>query len=521
MSNNIKKLIFYSIFVLFASLILVAKASSGTLSLSGYGWSNMDDSATATDERTIGWVSTNCTDPGNDCGVSSYNVNIDSISGKFSGYAYYDMNDPNTAVNETGWISFNRADTGSPPSNDPCPDGTCTAKVDNPAGLGNSTVNVIGWARALAGGTAESGGWDGWIRFDHGSSNQAAINSSGNFSGYVWSSEVIGWIDFSGVSLDLAPVPTLSVSLSASPSSGNPPLTSTLTATVFGTAVGTINYKFDCTNDGVYEGIFNNVSDNPKTYSCVYNTVGTYTARVYVERDIAPSAENTATITVTAPAVPVAPTGLVAVAGIGADCEKINLSWTDNSNNETKFEIERKAGVGVFAKIAEVGANITVYQNLGLTVGVNYTYRVRACNGAGCSVYTNQSSAVAAACAAIPTYTLAKDGDIFATIIGGTDTVSSKAIIKVVADPGFTDDVVLSVVSVAPFNPGFGFNFSDNTLSQAEYGNGTGSEFKVNVPGATPEAVYTITVQGDSNGLLSPVIVKLNVTSANDDWWQW
>lgn len=96
--------------------------------------------------------------------------------------------------------------------------------------------------------------------------------------------------------------PTLSVSLTTDPSSGPAPLNDVdLTADVSGTATGTINYKFDCTDDGIWDHIFNNISDNPKTVTdaCDYSLAGDYTARVYVERDTAPSATDTATITVT------------------------------------------------------------------------------------------------------------------------------------------------------------------------------------------------------------------------------
>lgn len=72
---------------------------------------------------------------------------------------------------------------------------------------------------------------------------------------------------------------------------------------------------------------------------------------------------------------------------------QVNLSWKDNSSNETGFRIERKTGPdGAYAEIATVAAGITTYQNPGLVKGTTYFYRVRAYNVAGNSGYSNEAS---------------------------------------------------------------------------------------------------------------------------------
>lgn len=93
-----------------------------------------------------------------------------------------------------------------------------------------------------------------------------------------------------------------------------------------------------------------------------------------------------------APVVPAAPTNLKATA---VSRSQINLSWTDNSNNENGFKIERCRGEGCtnFAQIATVGPNVTTYSNTGLIWRVTYRYRVRAYNAAGSSAYSNITSA--------------------------------------------------------------------------------------------------------------------------------
>ncbi len=100
---------------------------------------------------------------------------------------------------------------------------------------------------------------------------------------------------------------------------------------------------------------------------------------------------NTASATTTV-TLPAAPSALSATA---ASSTQINLAWTDNSNNEDGFRIERcqNAGCSTFTEIATVGTNVVSYQNTGLTAGTTYQYRVRAYNTAGNSGYSNTASA--------------------------------------------------------------------------------------------------------------------------------
>jgi hypothetical protein len=50
----------------------------------------------------------------------------------------------------------------------------------------------------------------------------------------------------------------------------------------------------------------------------------------------------------------------------------ITLTWADNSNNETGFGVERKAGTnGTFAQIATVAGNVNSDTDSGLLAGNN------------------------------------------------------------------------------------------------------------------------------------------------------
>ncbi|PRY44060.1 putative secreted protein (Por secretion system target) [Spirosoma oryzae] len=82
---------------------------------------------------------------------------------------------------------------------------------------------------------------------------------------------------------------------------------------------------------------------------------------------------------------PAAPTQLTATA---ASTTQINLQWTDASDNETGFDLERSTDGATFTKIADVAANATTYSDQGLTPNTRYFYRIRAKNAVGTSAYS-------------------------------------------------------------------------------------------------------------------------------------
>lgn len=84
------------------------------------------------------------------------------------------------------------------------------------------------------------------------------------------------------------------------------------------------------------------------------------------------------------------PSNLVATA---VSSSQINISWKDNSSNETGFEIERRNGLGSYSKIASVDKDVTSYSNTALTADTEYFYRVRAINENGASIYCTEASA--------------------------------------------------------------------------------------------------------------------------------
>jgi len=87
---------------------------------------------------------------------------------------------------------------------------------------------------------------------------------------------------------------------------------------------------------------------------------------------------------------PDAPSNLQAAV---ASAERINLTWSDNSETENLFEVERRLGAGAFQLISVVGENITSFEDTGVGPGATYAYRVRARNDIGASGYSNSAAA--------------------------------------------------------------------------------------------------------------------------------
>ncbi len=87
--------------------------------------------------------------------------------------------------------------------------------------------------------------------------------------------------------------------------------------------------------------------------------------------------------------LPIAPAGLTATA---ISASQIILNWLDLSENETGFKIERKTGTcastSAWAEIAAIGPNATTFTNTKLAANKTFSYRIRACNGAGNSDYS-------------------------------------------------------------------------------------------------------------------------------------
>src|SRR3990172_8478165 len=129
------------------------------------------------------------------------------------------------------------------------------------------------------------------------------------------------------------------------------------------------------------------------------------------------------------------------------------------------------------------------------------------CNAATCKFYESQ-------CTLPPLYTLNVNPDkIIARVKQSSPVNSTQTTITVIADPGFSEDVVLTAIFPPELVGATGI-FSDDTLSSSEYS--TGSTFYVSLPAGVPVGSYTITVRA-VDGTIPPRTVTLEITvNVND-----
>ncbi|MBN1672630.1 MAG: fibronectin type III domain-containing protein [Kiritimatiellae bacterium] len=84
---------------------------------------------------------------------------------------------------------------------------------------------------------------------------------------------------------------------------------------------------------------------------------------------------------------PAAPSGLTATS---VSASRIDLNWTDNSDNETGFKVDRReSGTSAWVRIGAPAANASSYRDTGLPADTHFYYKVKAYNAAGNSPYSN------------------------------------------------------------------------------------------------------------------------------------
>lgn len=155
-------------------------------------------------------------------------------------------------------------------------------------------------------------------------------------------------------------------------------------------------FKIEQSTDGTNFTQIATVGSNAISFSVTgLSASTTYSYRVASFNDAGNSAfSNTASATTSAPPTPLpaAPSGLSAAA---VSTTRINLSWTDNSSNESGFRIERCKNPNCtnFAQIAQVGAGVTTFADTAVARNTAYNYRVRAFNAGGNSAYSNTAAA--------------------------------------------------------------------------------------------------------------------------------
>ena len=134
--------------------------------------------------------------------------------------------------------------------------------------------------------------------------------------------------------------------------------------------------------------------------SSSYHDTPVQPATTYFYRVVAVNALGEAVTVVpaftTTPDTPIAPAAPTNLAAAAISPTRVDLSWMDNSNNETGFVIQRAEGLdtGFTGPIAafEVGVNAISFSDPTALPNTQYHYRVFAVNDTGTSGFTNTAS---------------------------------------------------------------------------------------------------------------------------------
>jgi hypothetical protein len=131
------------------------------------------------------------------------------------------------------------------------------------------------------------------------------------------------------------------------------------------------------------------------------NTAYTYRVRAFDATRVSGWSNLASVTTPVAPKAPVAPSGLTAQE---LSTTAVRLTWTDNSANETGFNVYgSKDGGTTWTLLGSVGANVTAVDHTGLTRNQTWTYRVTAFNAVGESPYGNTATTSTALTASLAT----------------------------------------------------------------------------------------------------------------------
>ena len=169
-------------------------------------------------------------------------------------------------------------------------------------------------------------------------------------------------------------------SFTATPTTGNLPLTVNFDASASSDADGITSYTW---NFG--DGTSLSTVDSLTTH--IYTTTGNYSAKLTVIDSLGSTSSASITISVIDPNVLNAPTSLTAQSSSG----KVILTWKDNSTNETGYYIERgiKSRNSIrYTRVGTVTANITTFTDIPASANTYY-YRVQSYNASRTSNYSN------------------------------------------------------------------------------------------------------------------------------------
>jgi hypothetical protein len=140
------------------------------------------------------------------------------------------------------------------------------------------------------------------------------------------------------------------------------------------------------------------------------------------------------------PSAPTAPSNLHSIA---AGTNSVAIAWTDNSDDENGFELQRKNAAGNFQHVTTTAADAIQHLQSGLLPDTTYTYRVRAVNGNGSSAFAEGTAATTPTLAVAMVRADVKDTGKFAK-----DSVKVQAVFDLLESSDGTFDPVAEGITV-------------------------------------------------------------------------
>ena len=147
---------------------------------------------------------------------------------------------------------------------------------------------------------------------------------------------------------------------------------------------------------------------------------------------------------------------------------QINLSWNDNSDNETGFKLESKIGADTYSVMATTGKDEQSFNATGLSSNTNYSFRVRAFNSEHEEgAYSNEVSAKTLEDIKVTDV----DGNVYLAVTIGTqvwmaENLKTSKLKDGTAIPLVTDDQEWNQLT----SPGYSWNDNDESSYGETYG---------------------------------------------------
>ncbi len=199
--------------------------------------------------------------------------------------------------------------------------------------------------------------------------------------------------------------------------------------------------------------------------------------------------------------IPVTPSNLI---GTIVSPTQINLTWTDNSTNETGFKIERRTLTGTYAVIGTVNTNVLTFTDSGLTPSTPYIYRVYSYNSGGNSPsYSNEFGLII------------ETPNLLTTVVSSITPTTASSGGRII-DNGSGTITAKGVVWSTSQNPTIALSTKTN--------NGTGTVFTSAITGLTMNTTYYVrayatnvagTSYGNEVSFTTTAIPTLTTTTAS------